>query len=500
MKWFEPVSPGTPAARLRPAILLFCLTLLVFLLLMPLFHAPFDRDQGTYATIARGWMNGALPYRDLWDNKGPVLFLWYVASFAWLGQNISAPRIAAALAAAFSVPFVWAATRSLFGPRTAAMAASLFALSFANLYLQVTANAEAFMLLPLTAGFWAFAAGTRKAGGWWFLSAGILTSLAVFTRQSAVFTFAGYALWLAFLFVKRPEERRRQAKAFAALTAGGVLGALPFVIYFAAHGALPDLWYAMFGFNVGWAASQSMPLKLVPPLLIEPGPLAGGLIFWIMAGVGCWNLWKQGDRAGRLVISLLAASEAAAQMMGKGSAHYSIQLLPAAAISASFGIHPVLEWRRQGRWRRATLAAAGIVTAAALLFVYAGPTAEDRFRIQYTFRDYADDAIGAPAVAKMVAAQSAPGDCVYEWGRSSQIYFLANRQPCSRWFYDRPYGVNPSMMAEVMSDLRTNKPALIFVTAEDHPVPPGLEKLIQEEYRFIGQVNYARLYKKNNYL
>ena len=120
----------------RTAFLIF-LGLLAFLFLMPFFNAPFERDQGTYATISSGWLQGALPYKDLWDNKGPLLFLWYAVSFLLLGENTVAPRIAAALAAGCSVPFLWAAAGRLFDRRHAAIAAAIFALSFTNLYLQI---------------------------------------------------------------------------------------------------------------------------------------------------------------------------------------------------------------------------------------------------------------------------------------------------------------------------------------------------------------------------
>ena len=51
--------------RLLQWALLAVLTALPVLLLMPLFAAPFDRDQGTYGVVARGWLQGAIPYRDL---------------------------------------------------------------------------------------------------------------------------------------------------------------------------------------------------------------------------------------------------------------------------------------------------------------------------------------------------------------------------------------------------------------------------------------------------
>jgi hypothetical protein len=275
-----------------------------------------------------------------------------------------------------------------------------------------------------------------------------------------------------------------------------VLGACPFVIYFAQHRALYDLWYAMFGFNIGWMAKQSFWLKLVPPFFIEPGPLAGGLIFWILAVVGFRELWKRKEGPAWLVIFFLVASEAAAQIVGKGSAHYCIQLLPGAAIASVFGIPPLHHYWKTGKRRRAlraALVAATAITLITVLFAYGRPTAEARLRVQYTFRDYANNALDAPAIASAVAARSAPGDCVYEWGRTSQIYFLADRQPCSRWFYDRPYEIRKSVISEVVADLQKRKASVIILTGEI-PAPLELSELLNEDYRFVGQVKFAKLY------
>ena len=504
----DPFSSETPRARLLALGALLALSALPLAFLAPLFGAPFERDQGAYATIASGWLEGALPYRDLWDNKGPLLFLWYAASFKWLGESIVAPRVLAAAAAGLSVPFVWATTRTLFGRREAALAAGLFALSFANVYLQVTANAEVFMLLPLTAGLWAFAVGARGGGLWWFLVAGALTSLAVLTRQSALWAFVGYGAWLGMLFVREPKERRHQALAMVALALGGVLAATPFAVYFAAHGALYELWHAMFAFNLQWAGEFPLYRKLLPPMLLNPAPLLGGLVFWALAAVGVWRLLVRGDRFAWLVLSFLLFSEAAAQTLGKISPHYSVQLLPGAAVAAGVGLPYVMErWRQGHRHLGMSMAAATAVMVAAALFAYAQPTPADRFQVQYILtgwpaNDYAEDAIQAPEIAEAVEAMTEPGDYVYEWGRESEIYFLADRQPASRWLHNRPFSVDESIMEEVIADLEEKRPAVILLTskldkldvAEQRP-PSELAGFLARQYRYVGRVQYAELYE-----
>jgi len=495
---------------LATAAALAGLSALPLLLLMPLFGAPFDRDQAVYGVIARGWREGAIPYRDLWDNKGPVVFLWFVAAFTWLGENIVGPRLVAALAAGATVPFVWLSGATLLGRRAALLAALLFATSFANLFLQANANAEIFMLLPLAAGFWTFTQGARGRGLWWFGIAGILTALAVLTKQSAVWTLLGYALWLGILALRNPSERTRHLMAGVLLAAGTVLGFLPFAGYFYYHGALGDFLYGAFGFNLVFASRYPFFLKLIPPLLWNPLPLIGGAALWFLALLGAVHLWRRGDRLAWLILLFLVFSEVAAQSLGKSSPHYNVQLLPAAALAGSVGLQVVVDrWRAgQRRLGRVALACAA-VSIAASAFVYARPAPEDRFQVQYALEDFLSDYAGrsveAQEIAERVVALTEPSDYIYEFGRQSDIYFLADRRPASRWLYNRAYDVDPSVLDEILRDLEEKRPALILLTyecdfwttefrgCEDGP-PAKLKTYMDQHYTYTGSVRYADFY------
>src|SRR3990172_2587456 len=226
----------------------------------------------------------------------------------------------------------------------------LLALPFLNIYIQVTANAEVFMLLPLTAGLWTFALGARSQSPWPFLAAGALTSLAVFTRQSALWALIGYGAWLAVLFLRHRQERPHLLRPAIALAAGAALAALPFVVYFAAHDALSDLWYAMFEFNWFRAGESAFYMKLIPPIIGNPVPLVGGLAFWALAALGVWRLFLRGDRFAWLILSFLLTSEAAAQTTGRLFPHYSIHLMPGAALAGAVGLLYVWERWQEGRW------------------------------------------------------------------------------------------------------------------------------------------------------
>ena len=473
---------------------------------MPLFDAPFERDQGLYGVIARGWLEGLVPYRDLWDNKGPLLFLWYMAAFKLLGEGVVGPRLLAALGTAAAVPFVWDSARTLLGPRKGLLAALLFALAFANPFLQANANAEILMLCPLAAGFWAFAKGSRSGGQWWFVLAGVLTALAVLTKQAAAGPLAGYILWLAVLALRNPQERTRHLLAAFLLGTGVLLGLAPFVAYFATQGALCDFWYATVQFNFVFAGGNPVILKLLPPLLLNPPPLLGGLPLWVLAVLGGVRLWQRRDRTAGLILVFAVFSELAAQAFGKVSAHYNVGLLPAAAILGAIGFEVVTDAWRAGRRRLGyAVAACAVVAISVSAFLYAWPTPEDRFVVQYTFRDYAFRSLQARDIAQEVDALTEADDYVYEFGRQSDIYFLADRRPASRWVHNRAYGINSSMMDDVLGDLELRRPKLVLLTFECVPFshefpnceagpPAELKAYLAGHYRYAGRLHYADFY------
>ncbi len=498
----------SPRRRLLLLLTVLALSALPVLLLSPMFNTPFERDQGLYGVIARGWLHGAIPYRDLWDNKGPVLFLWYVAAFSWLGENLIGPRLLAALAAGAAVPFVWASGAALLDRRAGLLAALLFALSFANIYLQANANAEIFMLLPLAAGFWAFVRGARGGSSWWFAVSGVLTALAVLTKQSAAFTLPAYGLWLAVLALQYPGERRRHLTAGLLVALGTGLGLAPFFVYFNHYGALDDFWYAVFLFNFSWAGHYPFVLKLLPPLLWDPMPLVGGAAVWFLAILGAVHLWRRRDRWAWLILSFFAFSELAAQFIGKNSPHYNIQFLPAAALAGAVGLQVVIDsWRRGEKRLGKVLMVCAALSVAGAAFVYAWPDPKDRFQAQYIFVNYADDSLQAQEIAGRVAALTAPDDYIYDFGYQSDIYFLADRKPASRWVHNRAYLVDNDLISEIMVDLRRSSPALILLTFECgyfweetpdfecySPPPPALQRYLERYYNYAGHVHYAFLY------
>ena len=64
-------------AALLLALLCSVLALSIATTSSPLYAANFWTDSNLYFTIGRGMTEGLMPYRDLFDHKGPLIFVLY---------------------------------------------------------------------------------------------------------------------------------------------------------------------------------------------------------------------------------------------------------------------------------------------------------------------------------------------------------------------------------------------------------------------------------------
>ncbi|MPZ98821.1 MAG: hypothetical protein GEU80_05675 [Dehalococcoidia bacterium] len=116
---------------------------------------------------------------------------------------------------------------------------------------------------------------------------------------------------------------------------------------------------------------------------------------------------------------------------------------------------------------------------------------------------------GAPAVAAYLASVTEPGEPIYDFGRQSQIYFLADRPPAAVTFYLRPFVLVDGALEETIAELRATAPRYIVDTEAvssspgyaftarlgDYYYPPAFAELLDERYEFVEVVEYAAVYR-----
>jgi hypothetical protein len=217
-------------------------------------------DSAIFLYFGRGILNGQLPYRELLDNKPPLVFFLNALGLAFDGGSrwgVWALQLIFVLAAA-----VWAFfyLRKHFKEWVAAYAALAF---LVNLVLVLErGNLSEEYALPFVFGGLLLFSGldNQKGFRWRSYLFGASFSMALMAKQTMV------GLWLAlgliYLVQVISSREWRRLWEVARWAAGAVAGLLPWILYFAARGILGDFWDVAFYFNFIYSATSKNPDRL----------------------------------------------------------------------------------------------------------------------------------------------------------------------------------------------------------------------------------------------
>ena len=463
------------------SLLLPLVCLLPVLLYLPILAAPFDRDEGVYSTLAQGILRGELPYRDLFDHKTPLVYLWYALSFLLLGEHLAAPRILAALASTATTYLVFQQSRAFYDSKTAYISAALFAASTCFVALSALANTEVFMLLPLVASVLAYTTGLRTHGMRWFLLSGILLGLAIMTKQVAIWNLLALAAFLPLWSLGRSDTH--WCRALLMLTCGSGLVLAATIAAFTLFGALDDFLYANWTYNTLYARHlafthrMSLTIWSIAIAFVITAPLT------VLAGVGLKSIAKKRKiDIASLIAFCLVASFLGAITSGYGFLHYFVPLGPFAAIIGA----PVLLTLRP-RPTPALAVAIALTTASFLVNAafYSSWQRVDETRL----------------LGRYLEARTESGQTIYNFGHESQLYFYSDRRPAARIFYNQPFIFDEVTLQVTLSELKARKPAYVVDTTVEPSetliatMTAGFHRFLDENYEYEGRLYSADIYR-----
>ncbi len=143
--------------------MLLAILVVAVVLLSPLLGFRFERDQSHFAWVASLWLQGELPYVDMFSHQWPGQFLIYLLIFKVVGvteQAVMAVDLAIhAFAAVSLAAIVSCISRSVFG----LVAAMLYAIYYVQMGPWMVANRETYQVALLLPGmWWLIAASPRK--------------------------------------------------------------------------------------------------------------------------------------------------------------------------------------------------------------------------------------------------------------------------------------------------------------------------------------------------
>lgn len=479
---------------------LLILLFFTFLLRLPSLFEPFTYgDEGIYLTLGQAIRKGLVLYRDIHDNKPPMIYL-----MAALTGNFSLYRIYYFCWSFITLLVFWQLAKLLLdkNKKGIILSTALFAVLTSLPFLEGNiANAENFMILPIMAGFYLVIEHLNflnKKNGliyfWWFLS-GILFSLATLFKIPALFDFAAAFLLIMF-FIER--KNYRNLISFLLINLSGFL--LPIIIsfvYFYLKGSLGQYFTAAFAQNLPYLSSWSDKTKSsggLPVLLLT----RAGIVFLITTLFFCFR--KKISFPVKILTIWFIFSLFAALLSSRPYPHYLIQVLPSFCLS--FGL--LLGKKKQFKAKIIPIIFSAILIFSFISFNFwyypSWPYYKNfyqyalRLKTKDNYLNYfSPQAQTIYETANFIKNHTAIQQKIFIWGNQPSIYALANRLPVGRYTVSY-HIIDFNAYQETMKNLLTSPPRWIIVTQDEQKSFPELEDLIGTNYSLFQQFGQFKIF------
>jgi len=486
-----------------------------------------NRDETIYAVIAREILRGAVPYRDIWEIKPPLIFYLYALIFRLFGEiSLTPVHIFAALYMAVTALVTADIARKQWGPKEGLIAGLGMAAysTFTNSMQSQEADTELFLLLPqlLAIRFFLWARPGRVSRDM-FIS-GLLSGIAMMFKQPAALVVILMGLW-PLIF---PPAGQGRFRGLAYFLSGAITVPAIFLIYFTCKGAFRDCLNLMVLNNIAYLRERTHGSAFAVFMRLAGGAwfiAAPNIVLWLLGyGSAIYAaievIVKGRAENGRMRNLFLAIYLIVCSICSFSGVtfydHYYVMMIPALTLMWTYGTSAL--------WSRLRNRATRVALALALFIGVLYPLVEFHFVRrewveQFKVADRLFTGLGAD-----IRARTGPDDRIFVWGLNPEIYFLAQRRPAGRFIYttfqvglvvgaplpnymsrDSDY-VMPESWDLLMQDLETYKPVVFIDSFSMEPAYayryptdkyPRLQHWLDVNYKGYYGVRKASLYIRN---
>lgn len=460
---------------------------------IPNLFEPFSYgDEMIYLTLGNGIRQGLVLYKDIHDNKPPLLyFLAAIAGNVFWFRAILAAWMSATIAVFYKL------VENLFPKNKLLQQVSTLAFAVLTTIPMLEgniANSELFLIGLTMLGFLILL--TKKHTLVNLLFSGMLFAFAALFKMPAIFDIpAIFVLWL--VLSKNTKDIGQIIKKAIFVAVGFAIPIGISFVWYASRGALQEYAVAAFLQNVGYLSSFR-PGDAEKSFLVRNAPLLfrGGIV---IVGIGVLTKFRKKVSKGFLFACIwLLFSLFAVALSERPYPHYLIQSVP--AISLLIGILVASPRYEQ------------VLTIIPLLLTMAVPVYYKYYNYQ-TFSYYqrfVQFAIGQISkeqyfdkfdgntnrnykIANFLLQSSTSDDRIFVWGDTSVIYALSRRLPPIKYVAD--YHISDfSDKDTVINQLATAKPKYIVILPNAAKFP-ALTYFSYYNYRLVAEVENAQIWQ-----
>lgn len=480
--------------RISDGILVFIVVLFILLIISPLVMPFVRRDSGTF--LYSGWriLNGEVPYRDIWDNKPPVIFYINAAGLAISGGSrwgVWGIEFISLLLAAF-ISFVL--IKKIFGRLPALFSLCLWLLSFIGIISGGNYATEYTLPMQFACLWLAYESEKRGGYSWRGYLIGLLSGIAFFTKQNAA--GIGLAIILFLLISKSKAGEWKKAVAdLSLILLGGITTFVVIVSYLASKGAIQQFWEAAFIYNFIYSSSSLMGRvkSIITGMFYLSTLTLLAFIGWSASLVGLkfkkLALNKKIDPTIVPFLSIglidLPIELIMASISGYSYRHYFIALLPIYTVFAGFTFWMLLSQPSNSQIPKKIMRLLPVCIGIIFFILLLSASIASVYDINFT-----SHGIDYNEVTSYIRLNTTEDDFVLVWGYDPEINYSTQRRSPSRFVYQIPLYkagyANQKIIEEFLEDIIQHEPRLIIDTK--HPetplynfnfTSPGIEKALQ---------------------
>jgi len=475
--------------------LLFIIFINIIIRLPSLLDPVYYGDECIYLTLGQALRKGLVFYRDIHDNKPPLLY--FMAALAGGQQNWF--RFITITWTSINIFFIYKLAEEIFTKKHYQILASGLFLLFSFLPEGRIANGENFMIMPFTVAVWLL---FKYRFFWW---AGILASLAFLFKIPIVFDFI--AVWLA-LFIYKEQKLEKIFQQFKkrniyVFSAAFILPIAISIFYYSIKGAFTPYVRSALMQNIGYLSSWGDQSNNAGFLASNQGLVIRGLIVF---GLSLYLFWRRKNLGFKFTFFALWFIFAlfGVLLSERPYPHYFIELAPSAAFLLTLACTNI------------TRAEKIIITAFlfSLFFLAKSYYHFWSYPLIPYYQNFASFVLGGKdksayfaffgsnvesdyQIASYIKTHTSPNDRIFVWGNGACIYALSDRLPPGKYTVNyHIYDFNG--YDETIKAINQKEPKLIIKLNTEQRNFPALEAILNINYLKSTQIMQGNIYQRVN--
>lgn len=469
----------------------------LFSLIFYAFNTPLGpsigSDNAMYLTMGTAIANGYAPYTEIFDHKGPLLYiLQAIPQMISGGYSTLAVFIQQAVFLFICLFLAQHAAEKMGVPALAVQAVYLALICTqiggGNLTEEYT-NVFTFIGILIMLRF--FENGLPLEEQKMFIPAAVLGAMAALcflVRANNALVLCAMTLMLA-VFLALFGRWKTLAQCAGGFLAGVLAAALPVIIWLLAHGALEEAVYGSLIHNMMYADTDGGS-RLQMLLHSQYGHLA-----ILMAALSCLGALTMLKRSVSLAFAMVAGAAAAglaAFISHKFYQHYLILGAPLAAVGAACVLRCIVRHKK-----KLGFLSSALVIAISMLWI--GKNAIDTNAWRISEREGMEQFVQqAQELYAMVPQED--HDSFMAYRAEPKWYVAARALPCMRFYFLQEIlaSADPAIMDEIVSEFETDPPKWLVIYYNREFGPPydeRVNKIFEEKYEFVDSRGTYQLRK-----